>query len=200
MRQIHPLLAVRWLMTDARNDTALEDAIARLPRGSGLIYRHYHLPPGERRARFAVLARLMRARGGQVVLAGTMAQARRWGADGAYGVPGQVGPGARGLRLVTVHSLREIARARRLRTAALVLSPAFATRSHPGVPGLGAIGWRVLVRHAGASAVALGGMNAARARRLGAVPWAAIDGLSTGSRRGRKNLAAAGTETPPAGP
>jgi len=178
MRQCHPLLPSLWLLTDARNDAVLEEAIARLPRGSGLIYRHYHLPPPQRLARFAALARRMRARGGLVVLAGTMAQARRWGAEGAYGAAAQVGPGARGLRLATVHSLREIGAARRLRADALVLSPAFATRSHPGAPGLGVLGWRGLARHAGGQVVALGGMNAAHARRLGAGAWAAVDGLS----------------------
>jgi hypothetical protein len=41
--------------------------------------RHYHLPPAERRARFALAARAARARGHGVVLAGSMAQARAWG-------------------------------------------------------------------------------------------------------------------------
>jgi len=179
MRQCHPLSLPRlWLVSDARNDAVLERAIARLPRGSGLIFRHYHLPPGERRARFAVLARAIHARGGVAVLAGDMALARRWGADGAYGAPGLVGPGGRGLRLVTTHSLREIARARRVRADALLLSPAFATRSHPGAAGLGVVRWRLLARRGCLTVVALGGMDGARARRLGAQAWAAIDGLS----------------------
>jgi thiamine-phosphate pyrophosphorylase len=68
-----------WLVSDARNDALLERAIARLPRGSGLIFRHYHLDEAARRQRFATLARLIRARGGRAVLAGSMTQARRWG-------------------------------------------------------------------------------------------------------------------------
>ncbi|HSJ77794.1 MAG TPA: thiamine phosphate synthase, partial [Erythrobacter sp.] len=51
-----------WLLSDARNDGGLERALSRLPRGSGFIYRHYHLPPVERVARFRSLARLARAR------------------------------------------------------------------------------------------------------------------------------------------
>ena len=58
----HPLPTI-WLISDARNDAALEGGLRRLPRGSGLIFRHYHLAAGERRARFAALARLARARG-----------------------------------------------------------------------------------------------------------------------------------------
>jgi thiamine-phosphate pyrophosphorylase len=178
MRRCHPLLPCRWLISDIRNDAVLEAAIARLPRGSGLIFRHYHLPPGARQARFATLARMIRARGGLAVLAGSMAQARRWRADGAYGPARLVGPGAAGLRLVTAHGLGEIAQGRRTRADALVLSPAFATRSHPGARGLGVARWHVLARLAGAPAIALGGMTAARARRLHAGMWAAIDGLS----------------------
>jgi thiamine-phosphate pyrophosphorylase len=61
-----------------------------------------------------------------------MALARMWGADGAYGPPGLVGPGANGLRLIPAHGLREIGAARRMRADAILLSPAFPTRSHPG--------------------------------------------------------------------
>ena len=69
-----------WLVSDARNDAALERALARLPRGSGLIVRHYHLAPDARRERFDALARLARRRGHRVVLAGSAEQARRWDA------------------------------------------------------------------------------------------------------------------------
>lgn len=171
-----PLPAV-WLISDARNDAVLERAIARMPRGGGFIYRHYHLPPDERRARFTALARLARARGLCVVWAGSMAQARRMGADGAYGDSRRTASGGRGLRLVTVHSLREMARARR--ADILLLSPVFATRSHAGAAGLGPLRFRLMARHAGAPVIALGGMGKAQARRLGWPRWAAIDGLST---------------------
>jgi thiamine-phosphate pyrophosphorylase len=72
----HGALPRVWVLSDARNDTALEAALRHLPRGSGLVFRHYHLPEGERRARFAALARIARARGHLVVLSGTMRQAR----------------------------------------------------------------------------------------------------------------------------
>ena len=172
-----PALPACWLISDARNDAALERAIARMPRGGGFIYRHYHLAPDERQARFAALARLARARGLCVLWAGSMAQAQRMGADGAYGDSLRIGSGGRGLRLATVHSLREMARARR--ADALLLSPVFATRSHAGATGLGPLRFRLMARHAGAPVIALGGMDRLRARRLGWPRWAAIDGLST---------------------
>lgn len=186
MRQCQPLapfvLPLLWLVSDARNDALLERAIARLPRGSGLIFRHYHLDEATRRQRFAALARLIRARGGLAVLAGPMAQARRWGADGAYGAARLIGPGGRGLRLITAHDLCEIGQANRARADAVLLSPAFATRSHPGAAGLGALRWRLLARQAGVPVIALGGMSARQARRLGHARWAAIDGLTQVAR------------------
>jgi thiamine-phosphate pyrophosphorylase len=166
-----------WVVSDRRNDAALELILRRLPRGSGLIYRHYHLAPAERRARFVILAALARRHGHLVALAGAPREARRWRADASYGAPAR-GPGP---RLVTAHSLREIARARGAggaEGAAIVLSPVFTTRSHPGARPLGPLRFRLLARRSGLPVIALGGMTASRARRVGAARWAAIDGLN----------------------
>jgi thiamine-phosphate pyrophosphorylase len=173
MKPRHPLPKV-WLVTDARNDAALERSLKRLPRGSGLIFRHYHLDTDARLARFKALRRIARARGHAVVLAGNMAQALNWGADGAYGA--ELSRGPRALRLVSVHSLRELRRA--ARADAVLLSPVFPTRSHPGGKVLGTVRWRLIETRATAPVIALGGMNQCRARHLGAGYWAAIDGLA----------------------
>lgn len=169
-----------WLVSDARNDGVLEAAIARLPRGSGFVYRHYHLPPSERLARFRRLYRLARARGHVVVLADSALTAREWGADGIYGAPLALYPRRDDLlRLATVHDLRELAQARRTGADAVLLSPAFATRTHPGAPALGPVRWRLMAMRAGLPVIALGGMNPRTARRLDWPHWAAIDGLSS---------------------
>lgn len=160
-----------WLISDGRNDAALEPALLRLPRGSGLIFRHYHLPPAERHQRFRKLRRIARARGHWIALSGSAEQARRWGADAAYGANLTRGPGL--LRLVTVHSLRELRRA--ARADAVLLSPVFPTRSHPGGKALGPLRWRMMAAHAQVPVIALGGMNARRARLRGIERWAAID-------------------------
>ena len=68
-----------WLISDARNDPMLESALARLPRGSGFVFRHYHLPPAERRARWRHLARIARRHGHRLLWAGAAAEARRAG-------------------------------------------------------------------------------------------------------------------------
>ena len=88
-KQSLPLI---WLLSDARNDARLEEVFAALPQGSGFVFRHYHLGPAARRARFDTLAAVARAYGHVVVLADT----QEWGADGHYGVPERLG---RGLRL-----------------------------------------------------------------------------------------------------
>ena len=181
MRQRHPQLPNIWLISDARNDAGLARALARLPRGSGFIYRHYHLRPAERRARFEALARIARARGISVVIAGPMTRARAWGADGAYGTAAMITPGVAGLRLATVHSLREVRRA--ARADAVLLSPIFPTRSHPGGDVLGPIRFRRMAGHSPVPVIALGGMSARQARRLGWARWAAIDGLTPAAGR-----------------
>jgi thiamine-phosphate pyrophosphorylase len=166
-----------WLVSDARNDAGLEQALRRLPRGSGLIFRHDHLEGQQRRKRFTRLDKLARARGHTVVLAGPASQARRWNAAGAYGPPGKLGHGPATLRLITAHSLREIGMAHRARAHAILLSPTFPTRSHPGGKVLGPIRFRLLAARSQVPVIALGGMSKGRARALLWKKWAAIDGV-----------------------
>ena len=171
-----------WLVTDARNDAVLERVLATLPRGSGLVFRHYHLPPAERRARYRELARIARRHGQWVALSGTARQARQWGADAAYASPEALARGPALPRLVTVHGIGELGRAHRARANAVVISPVFATRSHPGGKTLGPIRFRLLSALAKAPVVALGGMTKKRGKSLGSTAWAAIDGLVPNSR------------------
>ncbi len=176
-----------WLISDARNDAALEQALLRLPRGSGLIFRHYHLAStpsgtpgqargdggGERRLRFNQLARIARRRQHLVALSGDVATARRWGADAAYGPARLLAQGPALIRLITAHNLREIGQARR--ADAILLSPVFPTRSHPGSKVLGPRRFRLLAARSPVPVIALGGMNPRCARHLNATHWAAID-------------------------
>ena len=137
-----------WLLSDERNDGVLERALRRLPRGSGFIYRHYHLPPGARIARWHALLRVARARGHLAILADSALTAREWGADGHYGAPRALYPTRRLVTLATAHSLREIAEANRACADAVLLSPAFPTRSHPGAKALGPARFRLLATRA----------------------------------------------------
>ncbi|MCL9982323.1 MAG: thiamine phosphate synthase [Erythrobacter sp.] len=174
----NPLPAL-WLISDARNDAGLALALAQLPRGSGFIYRHYHLPDPERFARFRQLRRLAKARGHVVILADSALTAREWGADGIYGSPRSLTPRrARLLQLATAHDLAELGLAARLGADAALLSPVFPTNSHPGAKVLGPVRFRLLARQSRLPVIALGGMTAECARALCWQHWAAIDGLS----------------------
>ena len=92
----------------------LEAALAKLPRGSGFIYRHYHLDDAERVARFQKLAYLARKHCHLVILADSAITARAWGADGIYGAPRALYPRRIDmLQLATAHDLAEIGLANR---------------------------------------------------------------------------------------
>ena len=178
-----PALPYIWLVSDARNDAALERILRRLPRGSGLIFRHYHLGQTERRQRFAKLKRLACSRGHSVALSASPAEARRWGADAVYGSPRILARGPALIRLVTAHNLRELAQAMRTRADAILLSPVFPTRSHPGQSALGPVRFRLIDARAKVPIIALGGMTERRARQLGAARWAAVGGLCDEMKR-----------------
>ena len=114
-----------------------------------------------------------------VVLADSAQTAREWGADGCYGAPLALAPRRAGLiALATAHDLRELAQAARMGADAVLLSPAFATKSHPGAAALGLVRFRMLAAYARMPVIALGGMHPRHARRLAWTRWAAIDGLS----------------------
>jgi thiamine-phosphate pyrophosphorylase len=68
------------------------------------------------------------------------------------------------------HGRPGIARARRLRVDAVVLSPVFPTASHPCAAALGPLRWAALAKRAGRPVVALGGVRGGNAGRLPA--WA----------------------------
>lgn len=168
-----------WLMTDPRLGDGLLAAIRRLPAGSGVIFRHYALPDGERRRLFAEVRHVCRLRGHRLLLAGDPSVARRWGADGFHG---RSQNGRHGLHSAPVHNVREIAVARRNGAILLFLSPLHATRSHPGQRPLGPSRFARLARLCGpALVIALGGMTRAQAakwpRKL-VHGWAAIDAFS----------------------
>jgi thiamine-phosphate pyrophosphorylase len=169
MRRRHPPIPRLWLMTDERMGDGLWDALERLPRGSGVVFRHYSVAPAERRALFARTVRIAKRRGLVLVRAGASP------GPGAAGVHGQRGPG---LNTRAAHSRREALAAIRAGADTLFVSPVFVTRSHPGAKSLGRVRFGLLVQGLGVPVIALGGMDAKRARglrALGVHGWAGID-------------------------
>ena len=160
-----------WLMTDERMGEGLWAAVERLPRGSGIVFRHHATGLATRRAMFARLAWIARRRGLVLVRAGTARLGRR--EDGIHG-----GHAGRGLRTAPAHDQREALAAKRAGTDVIFVSPVFATRSHVGSPPLGPLKAAAIGRGLGMKRIALGGMDARRFRRLrglGFYGWAAID-------------------------
>lgn len=165
-----------WLLSDVRNDAVLEVALATLPRRSGFVFRHYHLPPDRRQARFLALKGAADAAGHVIILAGPNTLALDWGAHGTYGTASVPTPDL--LHLATAHDERELALANAAKADGVFLSPVFPTRSHPGTRTLGVQQFHRLAWLSQVPVIALGGMNADRARELGWPRWGAIDGLS----------------------
>ncbi|WP_223262729.1 thiamine phosphate synthase [Sphingobium sp. SCG-1] len=162
-------------MTDERmDDTSLMCALNRLPRGAGVVFRHYSLAAKQRRALFDQVRATARRRKLVLLLAGSASTARAWKADGWHGRTW--GP-SNMLHSAPVHSVPELRKAAQVDACLLFVSPVFATRSHPGARVLGRIGFARLAQRASSPTVALGGMTHARWRGLrnaGAYGWAAI--------------------------
>ena len=160
-------------MTDERLGEGLWGALTRLPRGSGVVFRHYATPAKERRALFRRVMRIARARDLVVVRAGD------WAGPGEDGAHNQRGP-----RLMTAaaHDRREAVAALRRGAHVLFVSPVFATRSHPGAVVLGPRAAQRVAQGMPVVTIALGGMDARRFRGLaGFDGWAGIDAWLGGS-------------------
>jgi thiamine-phosphate pyrophosphorylase len=154
-------LPALWLMTDERIGERLWDSIARLPRGSGIVLRHHATPAVERAGLKRRIARLAKRQGLVLV--------------------DEASPKTAPIRIGRAHSVREGFAARRAGAELVFVSPVYATRTHPGAPFLGPLRAAAIARAVGLPAIALGGMNARRFRRLAAlgfVGWSAIDALT----------------------
>lgn len=170
-----------WLMTDKRNDSELESAIRKLPNGSGMVFRHYHLDQNARAERFAELLGLAKRKGHLVMLADHPRLARKWGADGVHGRHWKRKDTAGLLHSAPVHDILEMREAKGNGVDLYFLSPAFATRSHVGSKPLGISQLSRLNQLCAGPVILLGGMNQKRFRansHLRAYGWAAIDALS----------------------
>lgn len=175
--------AVLWLFTDpARlaDPLAVLRALPRaLPRGLvGVVLR---APQGSAPGR--EIAAFCRQRGMVLAVAGEWRVAAALHAGLHLRGGWRPGTAPRALAALTgsAHGVAELRRVRRWGAMAF-LSPAFATASHPGRPGLGPCRWGLLARRGGGGKVAapviaapaiaapviaaLGGMTAGRVRRL----------------------------------
>lgn len=181
------------MMTDARRThDPVADAL-RLPRGAALIFRHYELVPQSRLALARILRAATAARHVKLLIADDMRMALEVGADGVHFSERMLQRAGTRLRklphwLVTAaaHSIPALRRAAQAGVTAALLSPVFATLSHPGTAPLGILRFATLAQSSLLPIYGLGGINDRNARRLrgsGAVGIAAIDALTFRRRK-----------------
>ncbi len=187
------------LTDDARGGDPLR-LPAALPPGSLVIFRHYGAP--DRAALARRLARACRQHGiflaracrPQDGLRPALARRGAWHLSAPWlkrhPVRARRRPGRR--LSAAVHGLPELFRAKRAGVRLVLVSPVFATASHPGRRPLGAVRFAALCRAArrqGMAVYALGGLGpgrVARARVAGAAGIAGVSAFAPSLDRGAK--------------
>ena len=188
----HPLLRraglSRGLLVAMTDEVRMPDPLAQarnLPPGSIIVFRHYNHP--ERRSLAIALRRATRQRRQTMLVAGDPSLARACRADGLHlGRAALFGRRPAGLPVISAacHDIRAIHRARSLDIPVALVSPVFATRSHPGTQPLGIHRFNRMTAWHHVDYIALGGVDTAtagllkRAGRSRFAGVAAIDGLS----------------------
>jgi thiamine-phosphate pyrophosphorylase len=162
----------------ARARDVLWTAVARLPRGAGIIFRHHATTPAARRAILRRLHEIARRR--SLLVLGTAP------GDGGAGLHLSGGVRGRSRHRMAMHAIvtapAHDAPAMRAAVRAgadlLFVSPIFPTASHPEQRPLGAARFGLLARTSPVPVIALGGVgrrDTGRLRALGASGVAAID-------------------------
>ncbi len=167
------------LLTDDERLGDPRAAVARLPRGAAVVLRHYRSTGTERAALARALRAVTRRRGILLLIAasgdGAGELARAVGADGLHLSEHLIRHGVRTrlrrrkphwLITAAAHSLPALRRAARCGVDAALLSPVFATASHPGARPLGILRFAAWARASSVPVYALGGIGAQAAARL----------------------------------
>ncbi|MCW9040072.1 MAG: thiamine phosphate synthase [Rhodospirillales bacterium] len=176
-------LPVAILMTDEARLPDPETAISRLPRGAAVILRNYHDPNREDLA--VRLLKVCHRRGVLLLIAGDIGMARRIGADGVHfpehmaaRLPGPMKKSSPDWIVTTAaHSPRALASAARIGADAALLSPVFATPSHPDTRTIGPVRFALWSRGSRIAVYALGGIGPSTIDRLKESGMAGIAGI-----------------------
>lgn len=179
--RLPPLL----FLTDETRVPDPRPALDRLPADCAVVFRHYGATNRERLA--AELARACKKQGRVFLVAGDVELARAVKADGLHLPEAMLNERndwraiwPSGLLTAAAHSSLTLHEACVAGCDAALLSPVFATVSHPDKGALGEDMFRLLTKNAALPVYALGGITNETAPRLiasGAVGLAAIGGL-----------------------
>jgi thiamine-phosphate pyrophosphorylase len=173
-----------WFMTDPKRTPHPERIAARLPRGWGVIFRHFGAK--DRYKTGARLARACRRRRLVLLVSADPDLARAIGADGIHWpeerLSGVRPRSSRWIETASAHSRAAIVHAARSRVDAAILSAVFESASRSAGKPMGALRFRNLARTALLPVYALGGITSDNAGRIGseAAGWAAIDAVMSG--------------------
>jgi thiamine-phosphate pyrophosphorylase len=171
------------LMSD---ETRLPDPSAQaraLPRGSAVLVRHSD--DGARRDLGRTMAPICHARGLLLIVSDDIALAEAVGANGLH-LPERRAASMdalflrrrwRGLLTCAAHSFAAVRRARAIDADAALLSPVFATASHPGQAAIGPLRFITMSRAADMPLYALGGITASNAGRLAGSNLVGVAGI-----------------------
>lgn len=164
-------LPIAFYFTDETRAANPQGIIARLPKGTAVLFRHYN---HQNRAELAMdLSKLCKSRNLPLFIAGDAALASRIGANGVH-LPDALK--SRLPRLQTTypqlmfsaacHSERSLKAAERLGADLAFLSPLYATRSHPNARTWGALRAAAVLRRTTLPVYALGGITDARFNQI----------------------------------
>ena len=168
----HPLPRLFAISDEKRGPEPL-DLIARLPKGCGLVFRHYDTP--NRPLLAAAVVKACRMRSIRCLIAGDVRLAARLKADGVHLPEWQLRRPVYGLKSfqaqggwvsAAAHSFAAARLAEKRNVDAIFLSPVFATKSHPNAPHLGLVRFSRLNQHLARPTFALGGVRLTSARAL----------------------------------
>lgn len=183
-RGVRKGLPALLFFTDPVRTPDPEAVAARLPKGSGIVYRAFGALDAEPVARR--LRKIARSRGLKLLIGQDVALAFRVGADGVH-LPERLAHRAGPLKRthpgwIVTSAAHGVSAARRGHGDAVVVSVALTSRSASAGPALGPLRLASRVRAAGRQVYALGGINDDTARRLldvGLIGLAAVEGLAT---------------------
>ncbi|MEM6901158.1 MAG: thiamine phosphate synthase [Pseudomonadota bacterium] len=173
-----PLLA----LTDPKRTPDPTELARRLPRGCGLVYRHFG---SDNRLTIAEeIAEIAKARGLCFLIGNDPDLARQTNADGVHWPETQMASARKWrdsfyIMTCAAHSRSALARAERLPLDAALVSTIFMSRSPTATPPLGTTRARSLSRKCRLPVYALGGIRARNISRIASFAGAAsIDGIS----------------------
>lgn len=171
-------------MTDPKRTKHPERIAAKLPRGFGVIFRHFGA--GDRLETGRKLAAVCRARGLVLLVSADPKLARAIRAAGIHwpeaSLKGVRARDGRWIETASAHSRAAISRAARLGVDAAIVSTIFESDSPSAGKPIGALRFRQIARVSALPVYALGGITPQNALRATthAAGWAAIDAVMSG--------------------